>query len=392
MKKTTYKIVFNRLNKLNKDRKGLVQIECYLNGKRKYLSTGIKTEPKYWNSKISRIKTNHSEYIELNRLIDKQLRNVEDFEFSQIEKNGTFFLDDLMKLNKNNIYIKNDFFAFCWESLANNTSVSKATINHHKVMLRKLEKYKKNVSFNDINFSFVKGFDDFLRKEGLHQNTIGSQHKNLKTYIHLAINQGLFSADNYPYKSFKVKKIPTKRSFLTLDEVKALENVRFTESTRHIEKVRDMFVFSCYTGLRFSDVQGLTNRDIVIQNDEYLIEIRQIKTKDFVKLPVSLLFNGKAVDIIKKYKEDFPEKYLFPRISNQKANLKLKVVALVAGIDKNLSFHLSRHTFGTNLASATSDQFLIKELMGHTDIKTSMVYIHISQEQIRNKLRNTKWE
>jgi len=106
---------------------------------------------------------------------------------------------------------------------------------------------------------------------------------------------------------------------------------------------------------------------------------------------VSLLFGGKAVDIIKKYEEDFPEKYLFPRISNQKANLKLKLVALLAKINKVLTFHVSRHTFGTNLAAATSDRFLIKELMGHADIKTSMVYIHTSQEQIRNKLRNTDW-
>ena len=152
-----------------------------------------------------------------------------------------------------------------------------------------------------------------------------------------------------------------------------------------------MFVFSCYSGLRFSDVQNLKNKDITNTNNAYVVEIRQLKTEDFVKLPLSLLFNGKAVDIIKKYENSSPEKFLFPRISNQKANQYLKVVAMLAKITKNLTFHIARHSFGTNLAYATADQFLIKELMGHSDIKTSMIYIHITQDQIKEKLKNTKW-
>ncbi len=103
------------------------------------------------------------------------------------------------------------------------------------------------------------------------------------------------------------------------------------------------------------------------------------------------MFNGKAVDIIKKYENSSPEKFLFPRISNQKANQYLKVAAMLAKITKNLTFHIARHSFGTNLAYATGDQFLIKELMGHSDIKTSMIYIHITQDQIKEKLKNTKW-
>ncbi|MCF6185619.1 MAG: site-specific integrase, partial [Bacteroidales bacterium] len=179
--------------------------------------------------------------------------------------------------------------------------------------------------------------------------------------------------------------------YLTLEEVEAVSKIVFTDSTWHIEFIRDMFLFSCFTGLRFSDVQSLRNKNVTKEGEDYYIEIRMNKTQGIVKLPISLLFNGKAVDIVKKYENKNPEEYLFPRISNQKANMKLKVISVIAKIDKNLTFHVSRHTFGTNLASATSDQFLIKELMGHTDIKTSMTYIHTSQEHIKNKLKNTNW-
>ncbi len=392
MKKVSYRVVFNRKNQLNKDGKGLIQIECYLNGKRRYISTGIKIEPIYWNSKSNVIKNNHSKNTELNRLISQQIRNIEDFEFKQIQKKGIFSLNEINGFSHKSFSDSKFFLEFIENSMKINSALQKETIRQHKGVLTKLHEFNANVIFDEVDYNFVVKFDNFLIKKGLHINTIANHHKVLKRYINQATKEKLYNPANYPYKLFKVRKIQTKRTFLTMQEVDAIAKIKFTDATKHIEYVRDMFLFSCYTGLRFSDMQNLTNKDLIKVNNEYSIDIRMKKTKDFIKLPLSLLFNGKAVDVLKKYEEDFPDKFLFPRISNQKANQKLKVVAIISKINKNLTFHVSRHTFGTNLAIATSDQFLIKELMGHTDIKTSMIYIHTSQEQIRNKLKNTKWE
>ncbi len=392
MKKSTFKVVFNRLKKLNKDKKALVQIESYLNGKRKYMSTGIRIEPKYWNDKIKRVKNNHPDYIKLNRLINQQLKNIEDFEFKQIEKNGNFELQELNTLNKKSQFDSGDFIAFCKESLSKNAAIQPGTVSRHLVALRRLEKYKNRISFSELNYAFIKEYDNYLRNEGLQQNTIATHHKTIKAYLNIAIKTKLFSADEYPYRWFKVKQIQTKIIFLTLEEIKRVEKLKFTKATEHIEKIRDMFVFSCYCGLRFADVRNLQNKDIIKENDEYSIETRQEKTGGLITLPISLIFNGKAVDVIKKYETDIPHEYLFPeRPSNTTANTSLKLIASLAKIDKHLTFHVSRHSFGTNLASATSDQFLIMELMGHKDIRTSMIYIHTSKEQIRSKLKNTNW-
>jgi site-specific recombinase XerD len=391
MRKANYKAVFNRLNKLNKDGRGLIQIECYLSGKRKYLSTGIKIEPRYWDAKNNRIKNSFENFAQLNRIITNQISELEGFEFLQLEKQGRFSLDSLDLVNVSGLSEKTDFLSFCYENLEKNNSISIETFKGHRFSLKKLETFRKNIKFEDINYQFIKEFDHWLREQNLKQNTIAKHHKNIKIYLNLAIKYNVISYEANPYKLFKVKKEQTKRNFLTLDEVDKIRNIKFSESTKSIEFIRDMFVFSCYTGLRYSDVQALTNQDIVFENNEYFIDIRQVKTKDYLKLPVSLLFGGKAVEIIEKYRNEFQKMYLFPRLSNQKANLKLKVISLLSDIDKELTFHLSRHTFGTNLASATSDQFLIKELMGHADIKTSMIYIHTSQEQIREKLKKTNW-
>lgn len=391
MSKISYKVIFNRKKKLNKDGKALIQIECYLNGKRKYLSSGIKIEPIYWNNKNSIVKKNHPQSTELNRIISKRIREIEDLEFKIFERSGSIALSDIAK-SKNSACKSDDFLKFCFDNLESNTTLKISTKTQHRSVLRRLKKYNDQIYFSDLCYSFIEKYDSYLRDNQLHQNTIANQHKTIKSYINLAIKKKLLSADNYPYKNFKVKKIPTHRSFLTPEEVERISNLKFTDNTKHIERVKDMFVFSCYTGLRFSDVQNLKNKDITNTNGEYVVEIRQQKTDDFVKLPISLLFDGKAVDIIKKYQNSSDDDFVFTHISNQKANLKLKVVAILAKLKENLTFHIARHSFGTNLAAATSDQFLIKELMGHSDIKTSMIYIHITQEQIKNKLKNTKWD
>ncbi len=400
MKKAVYRLIYNRRKKLDKKGKAPVLIECYLNRKRKYIKTGVRIEPKNWDSKLNIIKSNFPDYINLNRRLKTQIKMLEDFEHKHLEEKKMFSLDliDDSVFNKNLGLVSSNFVKFCYKQLEENVSLSYETKRHHKVTIKKIEKYFPDLTFDKIDYLVIKKFDDVLRvEEKLHINTIANQHKVFKVYLNLAIKMDLMKPEDYPYKDFKVKKIKTDRPYLTKEEVERLAKLKFTENTKNIELVRDMFLFSCYTGLRYGDTRDLTLNDIEIENNEYYVKTRMNKTQDIIKIPASLLFKGKAVEIINKYSEDFPEKYLFPRktkkgLSNQEANRRLKVVELIAGINKTLTFHVSRHTFGTNLADVTGDPYLIKELMGHADIKTSMIYIHISQNHIKNKLRNTDWD
>ena len=233
MSKITYKIVFNRKKKLNKEGKALIQIECYLNGKRKYLSTGIKIDPMYWNKTHRIVRKNHPTSVELNRIISRQIREIENLEFKVFEKNGDITLSDIDK-DKNAGSKDDDFLKFCFDSLESNTALRKSSRIQHKTILNRICNYNGQISFRDINYSFVEGFDYYLRKEGLHQNTIANQHKILKAYINLAIKKELLSADDYPYRIFKVKKVPTNRPFLTIEEVEKIKRLIFTENTRSI--------------------------------------------------------------------------------------------------------------------------------------------------------------
>jgi integrase len=191
----------------------------------------------------------------------------------------------------------------------------------------------------------------------------------------MAINHGYFSGDAslFPYRTFKVQKEKSTRDFLTPDEVKKIANHQ-----THVDKlikVKDIFIFACCTGLRFSDL-GLINAKMV-DRDGYL-NIDPYKTQGSsgatIRIPIKSMFNGLAMDLLQKYD------YKLPVISNQKTNEYLKQIAAECGIKKHLTVHVARHTFLTYVAWKTGNVFKVMYLGGLSKIATAQIYVHMAQE------------
>lgn len=153
--------------------------------------------------------------------------------------------------------------------------------------------------------------------------------------------------------------------------------------------ILEMFIFSCLTGLRISDVLQLKNENFKVDQEKVYLTIRMVKTvsiiKNFPILKVAQVLN--AHDIIneiftKRYNPAEPKTLFFSKQSEPYINRVLKQIKHLANIDIPLTFHVARHTFGSLLAEKTGNVILIKELMGHTKIETSMIYIHMSQNMI----------
>ena len=320
-------------------------------------------------------------------MLSDDVLKIEEYEFKLINEGQELTLPLLDAFLVNDGYGSESFLAFWRSEISDYTK--KGTKKSHASAYNMLEKFRNDIRFSEINYSLITDFDKFLRKNGLAQNTIAKYHQHLKKFINLAKKKKKFAEED-PYSDFKIVKVEGDRENLTHKQVTAIENLVIPERNNELIVIKDTFLLSCYTGLRFVDVFSLCKKDIVENKDGLTIVKRMEKVDKIVTLPLSVLFNGKPEVIIRKY--FYSEKdLLFPQISNQHVNRLLKSLAIAASIETRLTFHVARHTFGTFLAEITQNPYLIMDLMGHSKIDTSMIYIHRSQERINKQLRECNW-
>jgi len=239
------------------------------------------------------------------------------------------------------------------------------TIGHYNVTLNRLKQYQAIINFGDLNGDFLTGFEHFLKGQKLGPNTIWKYHKVLKMFINEAIKSGIRLVN--PYENYKVIRVKSKRDYLSGDEVIQLRDLllsgKMHPSHDHILRY---FLFSCYTGLRISDVMTVTYDDIV---DGQLIFIPK-KTRRFNKI-LKMPLNETALWLVGKGKGK-----IFNTFAEQVTNRYLKEIASIANIKKNLTFHVSRHTFAMRFLEKGGKVEVLKELLGHSDIATTMEYVH----------------
>lgn len=392
MNKTRYTAIFNRKNQLNTHGKALVQIECYLNGKNKYFSTQIYIEPNYWNNKTRTIKTDYPNAIKLNKQIAETIRNLENFELDKINAGKHFNLGMLTDFFKGDAV--NSFTEFMGLEIEK-MNLTESTKKNHRTTLVRLKEFKKVIYFEDITFELLNDFDVFLRSivityknsppKKLMQNTIWKYFKNMKTYVNLAINKDLMNVQQYPFRKFKVKQGESTKVFLTPEEIDQMQDLVLTgENIKH-QYIKDLFMYSVYTGLRFSDVLSMQKRELVaIGGNTWLIK-KMEKTDESVRIPIYTIFNGKPIEIINKYNR-FDTVFCFEQITNQYANRTLKTLAGLAGIDKIITFHTARHTTATYLLYKGVSLTTVQKVLGHKKIATTQIYGHIMDNTIEKEL------
>jgi len=173
--------------------------------------------------------------------------------------------------------------------------------------------------------------------------------------------------------------------YLTIDEVRRIEEYDF-EDNISLDKVRKLFLFSVYSGLRFSDANQLKRENVTLESDNnYWVTLTQQKTNEPLNRP---LFK-KAVQIMQEFERNYPEsEYVIPRITNQKVNAYLKVIADLAGVKKVLTHHMARHTFATTiLLDSGIDLKTVSFFMGHSSIKSTEVYGKITRNRAVDVVR-----
>lgn len=385
MEKISYNLVFNRKKRLNKRGMALVQVEAYLNRKKMYFSTKIYLKPEQWDAKRKMVK-NHPNANVLNRMLYENIAAIEQTELGLWQQGKSISLDLLKNSIDKPLSNGRSFLTFFKEEIAN-SSLKESTRQNHLSTLELLQEFKKEVLFTDLTFEFVSSFDNYLQSKGYHLNTIAKHMKHLKRYINVAINKEYMDIQKYAFRKYKIKSIEGSHTHLAPEELHIFENLQLTGRYTRLQKTKDAFLFCCYAGLRYSDFTNLTSANIVEFHQETWIIYKSVKTGMEVRLPLYLLFEGKGIQILQRYKDDLNS--FFKLKDNSNINKELNILAGLAKIDKRVSFHTARHTNATLLLYNGANITTVQKLLGHKSVKTTQVYANIMDITVVRDLEKT---
>ena len=393
------KLVHNRSKSIKSFHdKGIIHIQFILNRKPNYINTKIKVIEHHWDKKKNRINDKCPNWHKLNLKLQGKLNKIDEYNDYCIINDKEPNADEIKRLFDKNAVNRNkthsmNFIEFALNEIESRTDISSTTKRTHNSKIKILKEYVKGeILFSDLNHDFIQAYENHLLLKGNSINTIKTTHKIIKTYIARAVKYGLLDEKNHPYKHFKVRSEETTRENLSSRELKQFEEYIPTNNAEEV--ILDKFLFSCYTGMRLSDQNAVKESNFNFTSDkECYLTFKMIKVKTTIKnMPLHGLFNGKALPIVEKYIRQENKTGLFPLRSEQYTNRVLKDIAKELEITKPVTSHIGRHTFGTLLAEKTNDPILIKTLMGHKKIDTSMIYIHMSKVGIENKLKKVNWD
>lgn len=392
--RTTFNVqFFRKKNAEKKDGTAPVIARVTVNGQRVHFSTkqsigaeqwsveqnkakGRTAKDRAFNSILDEIKTTlHTTYHELNRkeavVTAEKVKNA----FLGIGQEKLFLIelfDDCNKILNKQIGINK----------------SKATYQKAEICKKHLTNYIQaeynlsDIDLREVNHSFIVGFETYLLTVNkCNHNTAAKFIQKFRSIVLVAINNGQLQRD--PFANYKIRLKKVDRGYLTKEELQRI--IKKEIKNERLERIRDIFVFSCYTGLAYIDIKNLTTDHITQGFDDKLwIKTKRQKTNVATIVPILDV----ALNIINKYK-GLPNNVLLPLPSNQKTNAYLKEIATICDINKNLTFHLARHTFATTITLSNGVPIeSVSKMLGHTNIKTTQIYARITNEKISSDMQN----
>ena len=280
-------------------------------------------------------------------------------------------LEDLLNPTAKVDYLK--FYKFHLEK--QKELLKPGTYRQQKATLTKIQKFRTNIFFYEITEDFLTEMVSYMKNTLKNkQTTVSTTLKNFKKYLHLANKNGI----NTPlhYSSISVKSFKGDRTFLTSDEIKIIYEYKNASYTSEAHRsIINRFLFSCFTGLRISDVFSISQENII---GDHLV-FTASKTGKFQRI----LLNKTAKRLINDTGALFNGNY-----TPEYINRELKFIAKACCIKKHLTFHVSRHTFATNFLMQGGRVEVLQKLLGHSNIRETMIYVHIAESITDKQINN----
>jgi site-specific recombinase XerD len=390
-----------RLSKQQKNDPATVFARISVNGRRCEISLKKKVNPQSWDEIKGKARGTKEEIRKLNEHIERVRTLIADGYHELVQQKKVVTVDTVKSLflgeddNEITLIKLGEYHnTEMKDKLADGTMKNYYTTQKYIAKFLKEKYHRNDICLVELNYKFILDFESYLSKhqpkdhqKPLHNNGIMKHIERLCKMVNMAITMDWLVKD--PFAKYKQHFDKVERFYLTKEELSAIENKKF--SIERLQTVKDLFLFSCYTGLAYIDTMNLTAGNIVkgIDGNDWLITSRQ-KTDTDVRIPLL----PQAEELIKKY-HNHPKAVnygtLFPVISNQKMNAYLKEIADLCNINKAITFHIARHTFATTVTLSNGVPIeSVSKMLGHTTIRSTQVYAKVVEQKLSEDMQNLK--
>ena len=393
--KATFKVTFIlQKGKAKSDGKAPIVTRITVNGEMAHFSTHQSVDPTRWDTKANRTYGLTQDDKTINAVLDEikssLFRHYYDMQAKGESISALKLKNKLCSTEEKPIKSTMDLFdKFITEyaELVKARGYGKEALIRYKICKNRVQEFLKDemhandISIDTINKRLLDKFYLWNRKNyKIGNNTaIHFMHK-FSTVYKMAWDYGWVNGN--PFHMLNLRKDRTERAYLTIDELERLANREFT--SERLERMRDIFLFCCYTGRSYIAVKTLTTDNLVRKNDGKLwIVTKRTKTEVPVNVPLLEI----PLRLIKKYEPLRKGNLVFPVYSNQKSNDYLKEIAALCGINKDVTFHVARHTFATTVTLENGVPVeSVSKMLGHTNIQTTQIYARITERKINQDM------
>jgi Site-specific recombinase XerD len=373
-----------------------IYLRITVDGIPKEVSISRSVDPSRWRPKANRAAGTKEESRTLNSYLETLVRNMENVHTALVKENATITAESL-KMRFLGQDTKRHYLIEIYldHNRKMETLLGKGykpgTLKGYKTSIGHLTDYvlkqygDMDIDIQRIDHAFIEGYEFFLRTDKSCSPISAAKYmKHFRKIVKLCLAHRWITAD--PFVFYKNTAKPKEKGFLTQDELNRIMAKQYV--TSRLVHVRDIFIFSCYTGLSYADVKKLKKSVIAkgVDGKLWILSSRE-KTETITNIPLL----PQAKEIIDRY-ADYPpcvsKGLALPVLSNQKMNSYLKEIADLSGITKTLTFHMARHTFATTITLSNNVPIeTVSKMLGHTSIKTTQHYAKLLDTRIANDMQ-----
>ncbi len=374
----------------NADGKHSIVIQLIKDRKNTTISLGKSVKLDDWSFDTQRVKSQNKQHKALNKFITKYQELLDDYVDDLDLRGVEYSVSDMVRIvrSSSSKKLSLSYTDYQQKIIDNNKDTAQSSTNvFFRDSLSSIKKCfgKEDIDFHEITTAFLFKYEAFMKSNGNSDATIGIRMRTLRSVINKAIDSGLIPENYYPFKKYKIKsgRVGNHKEILTADEIEKLK--QYKSDFPDIEFAKDIFLFSYFSrGINFIDLIQLKASNMSGQSFTY--------TRSKTKAVVTFKLNKRSAEILRKYQNPNPRSpFIFDllRTANPKKNTvdnfkkkklkevnrNLKIIMADLEIDKNITYYCARHSFATQLKFNNISIEIIREALGHKDIKSTMSYL-----------------